>query len=96
VTLRCGQKCGRKCGFGIHTWRVVSPRQHLGLTGAPSPTTRPPRMNTGGFRVVGLGAWCFWKLAGAGFSQWWIEVDGLVGDLGVVSGVGGGVERWEV
>jgi hypothetical protein len=94
--LRCGRKGGRKCGFEIHTRSAVSPRQHWGSGCAPSPTTRPPRTYVCVVLVVGLGSWCFWMLAGAGFAGRWFELDGLSYGFGVVSGIGGGVLRWGV
>jgi hypothetical protein len=67
--LRCAAKCAAKCAKRLHTWRAARPHQHWVFGGAPSPTTRPPRMKLGGWvRVVGLGAlWVEW-LVGAGGS----------------------------
>ncbi len=62
----CGRKCGQTCGLGVHTERRPRPRQHWAFAGTLSPTTRPPRRTSGGFRVVGLRVFWVWVLAGAG------------------------------
>jgi hypothetical protein len=61
-------KSRQKYRFAVCTWRGARPRQHWVSGGAPSPTTRPPRVRKLGWvRVVGLGALCLEMMAGAGF-----------------------------
>ena len=64
-------RCVMRCVKALHTWEAASPRQHWAFSGAPSPTTRPPRLRkVGGLRVVGLGALCLEWMAGAGRESW--------------------------
>jgi hypothetical protein len=89
MALRCAEKYAEKCAERLHTWRPARPHQHWVFGGAPSPTTRPPRVRTvGGLQVVGLGAWCLQELVGAGREVWdlWTQLSGRRR-----SGCGGGL-----
>ena len=71
MVLRCAEKYAERCAERLHTWRPARPHQHWVFGGAPSPTTRPPRVRkVGGLRVVGLGTFFLEKMAGAGGESW--------------------------
>jgi hypothetical protein len=96
--LKCAEKYAEKCAHGLNTWLAVNPRQHWVFSGAPRPTTRPPRLRTvGGLRVVGLGAIWVRKQAGVYGNQELVQGRILVTSDLVVdgrNGLGRGKGEW--